>query len=440
MTIFVERMQAYPEPNRMVPENTSLSYESLPNMIRPESTGMADRLSDQGNEDLEDELTIDYMREVKQFYAELKDQKVPPKSKSYKCLRIDLADTGLKKSDVTAVAEKIKTGINFERAELYLLGCKLTDDLLFCLLEVLLNQSKSTLKEVELDLRDNSLTGSALPMLLEVLGAFPRLEVFKSDLADNNLTGKQDQYATVTYGSNSLKFLRLNLENTNPGSVILDRLLTSMVHFPSLQTLVLNVGSCTKTKISAAGVSSLLCSSLKNLDLCVTGMSTDSCTEVFVNLPQLCTRFDRNLVLNCSGCGDAGQSLLFGEGHTVNKQEGRRTEMMGEERITQSHLHLNALDNILQNEEDPDLKEIMKQCIEGNEDFPEDSLDRDTVSTRIDEEQPQARSFGSSSKKQGTHTLKFERVLNLRGTKLNPQMEKQSIKEFEVKHNLKIIH
>src|SRR3990167_3833122 len=144
MTIFGERMQAYPEPNRMVPENTALSYELLPNMIRPESTGMADRLSDQGNEDLEDELTIDYMREVKQFYAELKDQKVPPKSKTYKCLRIDLADTGLKKSDVTAVAEKIKTGISFERAELYLLGCKLTDDLLFCLLEVLLNQSKST--------------------------------------------------------------------------------------------------------------------------------------------------------------------------------------------------------------------------------------------------------------------------------------------------------
>ena len=415
-------------------------------------TRIAAEMHDEGTEGYDeesDELTIDHMREVKEFYAEIKDQKVSPVAKNYQTLRLDLADTGLKKSDVTAVIEKLKTGRSFQKAELYLLGCKLTDDLLFSLLECLLSQAKGTLKDLELDLRDNSLTSNSLPMLLEVLGAFDKLETFKADLSDNQLLGKQDQFSHVTYASPRLRFMRVNLENTNTGNVVLDRFFASLGGFPNLHTLVVNLSGCRLCPVTRMSVEHLVRSSLVNLDICANDTHSAAVGELAGCLSDLCSRFQKNLSISLSGCGDVAQapgwSGLDEEPCGSEPREGEftvglsgqstmtSTMMVGEERSAHPSDQNDNLEKLLAEEPDEDLREVIRECIKrkaaanGRSAQTQSSPVGKGISMRDE-----------STSKKSASGVKLQRVVNVKGTKL-AGFQGAVVRSFETRHNVKVV-
>ena len=243
---------------------------------------------------LDDEF---YIESVKQFNSILKGNQAW--TRECKKLVIDLADGALKSSDQSVLTKGLAKISGVVTLEVYLFNCKISDEILAGLLGIILTKNKQSIREVKMDLTENALTSQTLQFLFQAVADLPALTKLSADLTSNVLS----RGGVASFGplaSPTLRFLKLNLEDSGASAAAIGAVLLGAKHLPELQTLVLNATGCSGF-VSSEAVDSLLESSVKNLDLNFSRYQFDCVRCLLTSSVAFINRFAK-LRLDLSGC------------------------------------------------------------------------------------------------------------------------------------------
>lgn len=301
-----------------------------------------------------------YIESIKQLKKDLKQNFG---STSYKKLVVDLADGGLGSSDLETLLAGLDKVRGISSCEFYLFNCKLTDESLNNILEMLLSRNKDSLEEMKMELTENSLGAAAFISLLEASNSMPKLKKLYLDLSGNSLSKGSFTSSPLRLSLNNLKFFRLSLEDTFlPGNVI-EKLISELKNLPQLVTLVLNIGSCS-FGFKKDSVQDLLSGHYSNLDFSFTKAAYTQIKEMIFSSILFCTKF-KKLKLDFSNTSmvveqdiidwinsDVQNNVSISKGNKMDVEESTQSASKFEKSLDLE------IDQDLQEEED-DLEAIM---------------------------------------------------------------------------------
>lgn len=172
-----------------------------------------------------DELVIDSIKNSKDIIEEAK-------GKHIETLIIDFADEKVKISDIQTLGTILQAPAQVEKINGYFFACFLND----AILQNFLNSIShfQNLKELELELGENSLTSQGFINILQLSMALTSLVNLKIDFHSNNLINQDFQTMLNGYKHNSLKHLSLNFEDSN---IRLQSLFAMTNYFISVENL-----------------------------------------------------------------------------------------------------------------------------------------------------------------------------------------------------------
>ncbi len=269
-----------------------------------------------------------YIESVKQFNSMLKANQAW--SRACKKLVIDLADGALKSSDQAVLSKGLSKVSGVAVLEVYLFNCKISDEILAGLLSVILGRNKQTLREIKMDLTENALTSQSLQHLYQTVADLPLLAKLSADLT-NNVLSRGGVSSFPSLASASLKFLKLNLEDSGASGAAVNAVLLGVKQLPALRTLVLNASGCSGF-VSPEAVQLLLDSSLKNLDLNFSRHPFEAVRSLLTSSVAFINRFDK-LRIDFSGCLklDEAETAQFLQDQTHHFEATRSSSKMDEE-------------------------------------------------------------------------------------------------------------
>lgn len=212
--------------------------------------------------------------------------------RSCRKLVVDLADGGLARADLDVLTEGLSKIKGVISAEFYLFNCKLADESLNNILEMLISKNKDTLEEIKLELTENSLGANSLLGIFEASNSVPNLKKINIDLSGNSLSKGSFTSSPIKLKLSQLKFLKLSLEETNLPGNLAEQLLDELLRQPSIKTLVINLTSCSYG-FNDECVDALLKGSFSNLDLTFARADYLQVRSLILGLPRMANRFNK---------------------------------------------------------------------------------------------------------------------------------------------------
>jgi len=234
---------------------------------------------------VEEEIVLDSLHD-------LRKGTIPTSPTQYNLLTIDLADTHLKMADVHLVAKRLAAITGIKKVEIYLFGCRLTDEGLHSILTPLLTLCASTIRSLRLDLSENSLSSQSYPMLLEAMTAMKSLRSAHVDLSGNGLS-RHYPHAINPLSLGSLEYLQMSVDSTGIQPALINALVEGIERMPKLKTLILETDNTAPETVERLVHSVLSSPSLSSLSLRTGPSQVISFQSLLSTLPRIASRLER---------------------------------------------------------------------------------------------------------------------------------------------------
>ena len=258
-------------------------------------------------------------------------------------LVVDLADGYIKITEHEILTKMISRIKGVESIELHMFNCKLTDDHMKSLVDSILLNNIDSLKEVKMDLSDNTLTSSSLAHILHMINQLKSPRKMNIDLT-NNMLNRGAISPAIPLSSPSIKFIRLVLEDSNASNNVLSYICSNLCNMKCMMTLVVNMYGC-GVHIDDTTLQCVMDSSIRNMDLMVSQVDYSSVASLIRGAIPMRHKMSRmKIEMNRITNVDNNDMMMY-----INEEMGRYKHMDIEstsDGMQQDHLDLDNIDDI----------------------------------------------------------------------------------------------